>query len=107
MVTTEEIAAVSLFEALPEAELARLSRVAADMHLRPGEWAVNEGDERALFAVLDGHLEVVKLFDGVPRVIGNRHQGDIFGEVPMTLGSPFPGGYRAAEPSRVMRIEAE
>jgi thioredoxin reductase (NADPH) len=57
--------------------------------------------------VLDGHLEVVKIFDGIPRVIGNRHTGDIFGEVPITLGSPFPAGYRAVEPSRVMRIEPE
>jgi thioredoxin reductase (NADPH) len=107
MVTAGEIAAMPLFEALARAELERLSHVSADIHLLPGEWAVNEGDERALFAVLDGHLEVVKLFDGVPRVIGQRHTGDIFGEVPMTLGSPFPGGYRAVEPSRVMRIEPE
>ncbi len=107
MVTADEITGIPLFEGLAEAEIERLSRVAADMRLLPGEWAVNEGDERALFAVLDGHIEVVKLFDGVPRVIGNRHAGDIFGEVPMTLGSPFPAGYRAAEASRVMRIEAE
>ena len=107
MVTADEIASIPLFEALPDRERERLSRVSADMHLLPGEWAVNEGDERALFAVLDGHFEVVKLFDGIPRVIGNRHPGDIFGEVPMTLGSPFPGGYRAVEASRVMRIEAE
>ena len=33
---------------------------------------VNEGDVRALFAVLGGHLEVVMLLNGVPRVIGNR-----------------------------------
>ena len=107
MVTVDEIAAVPLFEGLPEAERERLSRVAADIRVLPGEWVVNEGDGRALFAVLEGHIEVVKLFDGVPRVIGNRHAGDIFGEVPMTMGSPFPAGYRAAEASRVMRIEPE
>jgi len=107
MVTADEIVSIPLFEALPEAERQRLSRVAADISLLPGEYAVSEGDERALFAVLEGHLEVVKVFDGIPRVIGNRHPGDIFGEVPITLGSPFPGGYRAVEPSRVLRIEAE
>ena len=32
--------------------------------------------------------------------------GAIFGEVPITLGTPFPSGFRAAEPSRVMRVEA-
>ena len=107
MLTPDEIAAIPLFEELPPAERERLSRVAADISLLPGEYPVSEGDERALFAVLDGHLEVVKIFDGVLRVIGNRHAGDIFGEVPITLGSPFPAGYRAAEPSRIMRIEAE
>src|SRR5436190_7556514 len=106
MVTADEIASVPLFEALPPDECARLSQVAADLHLRAGEWAVSEGDERALFAVLDGQVEVVKEFDGVPQVIGNRRLGDIFGEVPITLGTPFPAGYRAVEPSRVLRIEA-
>jgi thioredoxin reductase (NADPH) len=39
-------------------------------------------------------------------VIGERQPGDIFGEVPIVLGMVFPVGFRAAEPSRVMRIEA-
>ena len=30
---------------------------------------------------------------------------DIFGEVPITLGTLFPVGFRAAEPSWIMRIE--
>jgi thioredoxin reductase (NADPH) len=106
MVTPNEIVAIPLFAALPEAERERLSRVSADIQLRAGEYAVNEGDERALFAMLEGHIEVVKILDGVERVLGHRVQGDIFGEVPLTLGMPFPAGYRAAEPSRIMRIEA-
>jgi thioredoxin reductase (NADPH) len=106
MVTPDEIASVPVFAELPQDERERLSQVAADIRLLPGDWAVSEGDERALYAVLDGHIEVVKLFDGVPQVLGNRHQGDIFGEVPMTLGVPFPAGYRAVEPSRVFQIEA-
>jgi thioredoxin reductase (NADPH) len=107
VVTTEEIASLPLFEALPDEEQERLARAAADIHLQPGEYAVNEGDGRALFAMLDGHVEVVKLIDAEPRVLGHRHAGDIFGEVPITLGSPFPAGYRAVEPSRVIRLEPE
>jgi thioredoxin reductase (NADPH) len=41
------------------------------------------------------------------RTLGWRLPGTIFGEVPITLGTPFPGGYRAAEASRVMRVEAQ
>jgi thioredoxin reductase (NADPH) len=107
LVTAEEIAAVPLFSTLPAVECERLSRVSADIHLVAGEYAVNEGDERALFAVLDGHIEVVKLIEGVDRVLGHRHPGDIFGEVPLTLAMPFPAGYRAAEASRIMRLEAQ
>jgi thioredoxin reductase (NADPH) len=105
MLTIDEIRAVPLFASLGARELESLARTSADIHLAPGEWAVPEGGERALFAVLAGKIEVVKLFDGVERRLGWRLPGTIFGEVPLTLGSPFPGGYRAAEPSRVMRVE--
>ena len=55
--------------------------------------------------MLGGRIEAVKLVDGVERVVGEREVGDIFGEVPITLGTVFPVGFRAAEPSRVMRVE--
>jgi thioredoxin reductase (NADPH) len=104
MVTTEEIAGLRLFAALGPAERERLSRAAADISLLEGEYAVHEGDERALFAVLDGRLEVIRVVDGIERVIGERLPGDIFGEVPITLATTFPGAYRATERSRVMRV---
>jgi thioredoxin reductase (NADPH) len=55
--------------------------------------------------VLDGRIEAVKAIDGVERVVGERKPGDIFGEVPITLGTVFPVGFRAAEQTRVMRLE--
>jgi len=105
MVTAEEIGAVTIFAALDTRDRERLSRVAADISLVSGEYAVQEGDERALFAVLEGRIEAVKLVDGIERVVGERRPGDIFGEVPITLGTMFPVGFRAAEKSRVMRVE--
>src|SRR6266850_5188223 len=105
MLTIEDVAAVPLFSGLPPAELERLARTSADLHLSPGEFAVPEGGERALFAVLTGKIEVIKTIDGIERTLGWRLPGTIFGEVPIALGTPFPGGYRAAEPSRVMRVE--
>jgi thioredoxin reductase (NADPH) len=105
MLTAADVRAIALFASLSETELARVAQVAADIHLSPGEWAVAEGGERAIFGVLAGKIEVVKRVDGVERTLGWRVPGTMFGEVPMTLGSPFPGGYRAAEPSRVMRLD--
>ena len=105
MLTIEEIRAVPLFATLSGRELERLVRNSADLQLQAGEYAVHEGGERALFAVVSGKIEVVKHFDGVQRTLGWRLPGTIFGEVPLAFATPFPGGYRAAEPSRVIRIE--
>jgi thioredoxin reductase (NADPH) len=105
MVTAEEIAGIEVFAMLQVDQQERLARAAADVTLVPGEYAANEGDDRALLAVLDGRIEVVKLVDGVERIVGERLTGDVIGEVPMVLGTVFPVGFRAAVPSRVMRIE--
>jgi thioredoxin reductase (NADPH) len=106
VVTTEEIGQVALFAALDPGQREQLSRVAADISLVPGEYAAHQGGERALFAVLEGRIEPVKHVDGIERVVGERRPGDVFGEVPIALGTVFPMGFRAAESSRVMRIEA-
>ncbi len=106
MVTPDDIAKVEAFATLEPADRQRLCRAAADISLNDGEYAARDGDERALFALLEGRIEAVKVVDGEERVIGQRNPGDIFGEVAIALGMPQPAGFRAAEPSRVIRIEA-
>src|SRR5262249_8168216 len=64
-----------------------------------------EGDERALFGVLEGRIEVLRRFDGVESVIGERKSGDVIGELAMAFGMLHPAGFRALEPSRVFRID--
>jgi thioredoxin reductase (NADPH) len=105
MVTPDEVGAITVFATLDSRGRERLARVAADISLVPGEYAADEGGERALFGVIEGRIESVKLVDGIERVLGQRHPGDIFGEVPITLGTVFPVGFRAGEKSRVMRVE--
>jgi len=107
MITAEEIGTVPAFAALDADGRERLAHAAADVSLVAGEYAANEGDERALFAVLSGRIEAVKLVDGIDRVLGSRAPGDLFGEVPITLGTVFPVGFRAAEASRVLRLEPQ
>jgi thioredoxin reductase (NADPH) len=106
VVKPEEVGTVSIFAGLEDAQRERLSRAAADISLTQGEYAAHDGDDSALFAVLEGRIEAVKLTDGVERVVGQRLPGDIFGEFPLVFGTVFPVGFRAAETSRVMRIEA-
>jgi len=52
MVTAEEVAGVEVFAMLGPERQERLARAAADVVLAAGEYAANEGDERALFGVL-------------------------------------------------------
>jgi len=103
-VTPDEVRLFHIFSDLEPAACEQLCRVAADIALAPGEFAVHDGDERALFGVIEGHVQAVKLVDGVERVIGERPPGRIFGEVSITLGTPHPVGFRAVEASRVFRI---
>jgi thioredoxin reductase (NADPH) len=105
MLTIDDVRAIPLFSTLAVSELERLAQTSADLHLGAGEFAVHEGGERALFAVLSGKVEVVKLIDGIEKTLGWRVPGTIFGEVPIAFGTPFPGGYRASEASRVMRVD--
>ncbi len=105
MVTADEVAQITVFAGLDEVDRERLARAAADVTLVPGEFAAQEGDERALFALLEGSIEAVKAVDGIDRVVGKRAPGDIFGEVPIVIGTRFPVGFRAAELSRVLRLE--
>jgi thioredoxin reductase (NADPH) len=105
MVTAEEVGRVAVFADLESAERDRLSRVVADITLVAGESAVHEGDAPALFGVLEGRIEVFRRVDGVESVIGERKPGEVFGEMSIAFGMLHPGGFRAAEPSRVFRIE--
>ena len=107
MVTADEIRSVSIFSDLGPAECERLARTAADIRLQAGEYAIHAGDERALYAVLEGRLETIGVVDGIARVVGGRAAGDLIGEVPIALGTPFPLGFRAAEQTRLLRLSAQ
>src|SRR4028118_1210435 len=105
MLTIDDVREIPLFSTLAVTELELLAKTSADLHLDAGEFAVPEGGDRALYAVLAGKIEVVKLIDGVERTLGWRVPGQIFGEVPIAFGMAFVGGYRASEPSRGTRAD--
>ena len=105
VLTPDDIGRVAVFADLGPADRERLSRVAADISLVPGEFVAHEGDPPALFGVLEGRIEAVKVVDGIERVIGERKPGDVLGEISITLGLPHPAGFRAAEATRAFRIQ--
>ncbi len=105
MVTADEVARIAIFAGLEEVERERLARAAADITLAVGEYAAHQGSEQALFGLIEGHIEAVQVVDGIERTVGERAPGEVFGEVPITFGTVFPVGFRAAEASRVMRLD--
>ena len=76
VVTPDEIGQIDLFDGLAPAVREQLARVAADIRLTPGEFAVHEGDPRALLAVLEGRVDTIRRVDGIERVVGRRVPGD-------------------------------
>ena len=106
MISIDDLGNIPVLASAARDDLVRLTQGAGDIRLAQGDYAVHEGAERALFVVLSGRIEVTKLIDGIERVIGARAPGQIFGEVPITFGTPFQGSYRATEPTRVMEISA-
>ena len=108
MFTSDELRAVPLFSELADKELDHLAKTSADLRLLPREYVIHEGDpRRVLFVLLEGLVEVTKVVDGAERVVGVRRAGEVFGEVPVVLDTPFLVSFRAVEQSRVMRIEAK
>ena len=107
MITVDELAQIPLFACLAPKELEYLARTVPDIRLVPGEYIAHEGDSRSLFVIVDGQAEVTKLVDGVERVLGPRGPGSLFGEVPMIFDTPFPAGLRAAEPTRLIRLDVK
>src|SRR5205085_11641276 len=96
---------VELFADIERPVLERLTAVVADITLAPGEYAVHEGDDRALFGVLSGRLDVLRVADGVVSVIGERLPGSVIGELSIAFGMLHPAGFRSAELSRAFQLE--
>ena len=61
MVTADDVCRVAIFAGLDRADCELLARAAADISLQPREYAAHQGADRALFAVLEGKIEAVRL----------------------------------------------
>ncbi len=107
MITVDELARIPLFSTLGDRELDYLADSVEDIRLIPGEYVSHEGEERALFVLVEGRAEVTKFVNGGERVIGVRLPGELFGEVPMMLSTPLPASCRATEPSRILKLNVK
>jgi thioredoxin reductase (NADPH) len=105
MITAALLRDVPLLAKVPDAELAVIAARAADIHLRANDWLIQEGEVPSFFIVITGSLDVYKSIAGGERLINHYGTGDYGGEVPILLGAPAIASLRAAEPSRVCRLD--
>jgi thioredoxin reductase (NADPH) len=105
VITVEDLRGIRILAELPAETLQYLAGAVEDIRVAEGEYFANEGDDRALFVVVQGRAEITKVVNGEERVIGTRKPGQFFGEVPMTLSAPFPASGRAAEASRIIKLD--
>lgn len=107
MLTVEEIRQFDVFADLEPADYERIIRAAGDIALKPGEYLAHAGSEPALFGVIRGRVEVVSSLGGEERVLGQRRPGDVIGEIAITMAMRQPASFRAAEETRVFKLEAD
>jgi thioredoxin reductase (NADPH) len=101
----EELRQFPLMSCLPEAQLHRVARTAADVRLGDSEWLIREGEEPWFFLLIEGEVEVLKQLTGRQQVVGQYKAGAFFGEVPLLLGSPAFVAARAKAGARVMKLD--
>ncbi len=104
MISAAELTELPIFADLGADDLAFLARSVEDVRLVEGEYAGHEGEERALFVIVEGRTELTKVVHGVETVIAIRLPGELAGEVPMTFSTPLPASIRAVEPSRLLKL---
>jgi thioredoxin reductase (NADPH) len=107
MITGELLKQIPLFAKVPDHERASLAARAADVRLHEREWLVVEGQRPSFFALLEGHIAVIKSIAGNDHQINSYNPGDYSGEVALLLGSPAIASLRATVPSRVIRFTGE
>ena len=95
LLTVKELARIPLFSKLGQKKLSYVASSAEDIRLMPDEYVSQEGDDRALFIVVEGKAELTKFVHGVERVIAGRVPGELVGQVPMTLSTPLPATARS------------
>jgi len=97
--------------AFPTLTEAQIARVAAHGHLRKvarGEVLVKAGARNAsFFVVVSGHLDIVRLSDGIETIVVVHKPGQISGELNLLSGRRAVFSIRAGEAGEVIEVDHE
>lgn len=91
-----------LFRYFTEAERERIEAIGEMKQVREGAHLIRAGEADAtLFAVEDGHLDIIGLDDGEQRILATVGPGDVLGEVSFLDDSPRTVSVVAGEDATV------
>jgi len=98
-----------IFSSLNEDELAELSRLAIERNFKPDEFVFWEGDAPDYFyIVVEGRVKIVKYSSsGKEFIIAFFSPGEMFGEVAVFEGKPYPASAQAVADTKVLAIKKE
>jgi signal transduction histidine kinase len=104
-VTLEELRRVPLFADLSEEDLERLHEMAETISITAGEPLFEEGSPGdALYAILEGELEITKRRGGRDVVLAVRGEGEFIGEMSLLEQAPRSASVRALQETRLLVI---
>ena len=91
-----------LFRYFTEAERSRIESIGEVKRIADGAFLIRAGEiDSTLFAVEDGHLDIVMMDDGKMAVVATVGPGDILGEVSFIDDSPRAVSVKAGEETTV------
>ena len=98
-----------IFSSLSEDELSGLAELAVERSFQPDEFIFWEGDQPDYFYVIaGGRIKVVKhSSSGKEFIIAFFEAGEMFGEVAVFEGKPYPASAQAISPTSVLGIRKQ
>ncbi|HEX8252116.1 MAG TPA: cyclic nucleotide-binding domain-containing protein [Thermoanaerobaculia bacterium] len=91
-----------LFRYFTEEERARIESIGEERRVAEGTLLIRAGDaDSTLFAIEDGHLDIIGTDDGRQTVLATVGAGDVIGEVSFIDDSPRTVSVRAREDTTV------
>ena len=97
---------INLFEKLPGAELAHVSRISEEVSFRKGEMLMQEGEMGdALYLIVDGEVEIILKKNN--KVLAQLGKGEPIGEMGILDSAPRSASVIALTDVETLKIEQE
>ena len=98
------IAAIPIFNGLPQGQVEAIKQIAVEKHINKGEIIFSEGEEgNGFFVIAEGRVKIFKVSaEGKEQILHIFGPGQPFGEVPVFAGQRFPANAQAIDKTRAL-----